>query len=734
VRARTTIPFLGLLFATAIAAAAPLKLGPEIPVGDATFGNAALSQAAASVASNGRDYLVVWNDARSQPNGARRPALYAGRVDANGNLVEPAGHKLVDNAEGQLVWTGSSYVLVYDVLGISFEQFLDDNGYPTGPPIHLFLGGPSLAVGTNGHNIVAVNSIGDAYLVGFDGSASRQIIGHQIVDVSQIMTTPAGDYVFAADEADCPAAPCAQHIVLERVDGTTGEVTRNPLMDVSYGTQLSGVATDDGRLLIVWSDPKNDELSARYEIVDAAGKVLAGPSLLFNTTPFHGISTGWDGREFLVAFAQQSWRLSANGQVVEHGPADPAPLLFAHSASGVLEARTAANGIDSDALVRAAPSFAQLAAAPEHSVAMSSRQQQQPRLAESPVGFAAWFENNASLMVQPIGGAVTHIADANAPDAYFPPALGVARGGSGYLVVWQADGFRAKRLALDGTPLDAEPIPFATADEFQFEVAGKISIAFDGTNFLVVWPALLGGVHGVRISQSGTVLDATPLVIAPRNDHDAARARVVWNGKNYVVAWLDVLSCRCGISPAPPPQVRVFATRLDRDGRPLDAQPAVLSDQTSVITSLALATNGDGAALEWTGAGCVTAAALRADGTPAGEPRALACRTPQPANDENWFTDAGVAWSGSEYIAVWHDPVAQVIHAARLDETLAPIDDFDVSPAGLGASQPDIAATASGVAIAYVRFAPEAQFGGAPRIFVRLLERLRTLPRHRAAR
>jgi len=131
VRARTTIPFLGLLFATAVAAAAPLKLGPEIPVGDATFGNAALSQQVASVASNGRDYLVVWNDARSQPNGARQPALYAGRVDANGNLVEPAGHKLVDNAEGQLVWTGSSYVLLYDVLGISFEQFLDDNGYPT---------------------------------------------------------------------------------------------------------------------------------------------------------------------------------------------------------------------------------------------------------------------------------------------------------------------------------------------------------------------------------------------------------------------------------------------------------------------------------------------------------------------------------------------------------------------------------------------------------------------------
>jgi hypothetical protein len=723
---------LSLLVSTALAAAPP-NLGPEIPVGDPDFFNATLTQQVASVASNGRDYLVLWNDARV-PVGTSL-ALYAGRVDASGHPVELSGHKVVDGATGKLLWTGTSYALLYNVGGISFLQLLDDNGYPTSPAIHLELGGPAFAAGTNGSNFLSVDLSGAIFLINFNGGVFRQHISHPLGGVSQVAALPGGDYFFAAIESDCPQA-CSQRIVLEQADRLTAAITRHPLLDVGNGTQLNGAATDDGRMLVAWSDPA-DQLSVRYEIVDATGHVLAGPALLPNGTPFNGISVGWDGRDFLVAFAGQRWRIAANGQIFAHGTAAAGPLLFAHGVSGVLEARTAGTGNDTDVLVHAAPSFGSLVAASERSVAMSSPRQREPRLAASAAGFVAWFEKNASLMVQPLGGAVTHIADVVPWDSYFPPALAVARGGNGYLVAWQPGdrlAIYAKRLALDGTPLDAEPITLAATDEFQFDVAGTISIASDGTNFLVIWPALLGALHGVRISQGGTVLDDAPLVIAPPNPnfHAVATPRVVWTGKNYVVAWIDVQSCGCLISPAPPPRVRVFATRVDRDGRPLDAQPLALTDQTSIVSSLAVTTNGDGAALVWTGA-CVTAAALRADGTPAGAPRALTCRT-TPPGFVNSFDDAAVTWSGSEYVAVWSDPAGRAIHAERLDEMLAPIDDFDVSPAGFAASQPDVAATANGVAIGYVRFAPEPQFGGAPRIFIRLLERLHTLPRHRASR
>jgi len=737
------IPLLALLVSSTLAAA-PASLGPEIPVGDTAFGNAALGQQLAGVASNGRDYLVLWNDSRSLPFGARRAALYAGRVDAAGHPTDPPGHKLVDDAEGQIVWNGTSYVLIYDVQGISFEQLLDDDGKPLGPPMHLDLGGPSLAIGTNRGNVLTVDASGEVFLAGFDGTVTRQHAGHQLDGVSQIGAAPDGNYFFAATWSEC-VGPCAQHMELERVDGTTGVVTHFLRSDVSYGTQISGAATDDGRLLIAWNDPKADQFSVRYEIVDAAGHVLAGPALLANATPLYAISTGWDGRDFLVAFADQSWRLASNGPVLEHAAADRTPLLFACSAGGVLEARTVSTAADVDVFVRAAPSFAQLAASEQRSVAVSSRLQARPRLAASEAGFVAWFEfsPSPSLMVQPAGGAVTHIADVAPWNAYLPPALGIARGGNSVLVAWEAVvgdklGFLAKRVALDGTPLDAEPIPFAFNEDFSYYDGSRtISIAFDGTNFLAVWPASNGAIHGVRIAQSGKLLDDAPLVLAQPNGHAAVTPRVVWNGKNFVVAWLDEIFCFCLISPAPPPTVRVYVIRAGSDGRPLDSTPIVLWDKQTYFSSLALATNGDDAALVWTGTGCVYAATLRADGTPGGDPQTVTCR-PLPNVYSGSFDNAGVAWSGSEYVAIWTNPDSRRLHAERLDfsgSAAIPIDSgVDVSPAGLDASQPDIASTAAGVAIAYVRPAPESQFGGAPRIFIRILNRLGVLPRRRPSR
>ncbi|HEV2721065.1 MAG TPA: hypothetical protein VG323_13675, partial [Thermoanaerobaculia bacterium] len=623
------IPFLGLLFSATLAAA-PVNLGPEIPVGDPVFGNAALNQTVASVASNGRDYLVLWNDERGAASS--QPALYVGRVDANGHPVEPAGHKIVDGALGKLVWTGTSYALVYSVGGISFEQFLDDDGNPISPPIHLALGGPSYAVGTNGTNILTLDPSGEIFLVDFNGGVFRQHIGHQLNGVSQIAAAPNGNYFFAAIETDCLSPqPCSQRITLEEVEPIAAAVTRHPLTDVNLGTQMNGAASDDGqRMLIAWNDRVADAFSFRYEIVDSTGHVLAGPALLFNSTPFSGISVGWDGHDFLVAAAGKGWRIAPDGQVLDQGPADPEPL-FAHSASGVLEARNVVTAVDSDVFIRAAPSFAQLNAAPERSVAMSSRRQQSPRLAASEAGFTAWIEPPTSLLVQPAGGPVTHIADASPSSSYVLPAVAVARGGNGYLIAWEAQvgdkvGFLAKRLSLDGTPIDADPIRFAFDEGFQTDVS--ISIAFDGTNFLAVWATYFGGVHGVRISLSGKVLDDTPLVLAQPNNHDVFAPRVVWNGKNFVIAWLDVLTCHCLISPAPPPQGRVYAIRAGSDGQPLDSKPIELFNKLVSISSLALATNGENAALVWTGGGCVYAAGLRADGTPAGDAQTLTCRLP----------------------------------------------------------------------------------------------------------
>jgi len=84
-----------------------------------------------------------------------------------------------------------------------------------------------------------------------------------------------------------------------------------------------------------------------------------------------------------------------------------------------------------------------------------------------------------------------------------------------------------------------------------------------------------------------------------------------------------------------------------------------------------------------------------------------------------------VAWSGNDFVAVWHDAVAHDVKAQRFGATLLPLDaqPFEVSLAGSVAMQPSIAATAAGTAIAYMRLADEPQYAGVPRAFVRTLAR-----------
>jgi hypothetical protein len=69
------------------------------------------------------------------------------------------------------------------------------------------------------------------------------------------------------------------------------------------------------------------------------------------------------------------------------------------------------------------------------------------------------------------------------------------------------------------------------------------SVAFDGTNYLVVWSddrddSKNPDIWGTRVSQAGAVLDATNLKINAgpgKQDHPA----VVWTGSTFVVAWED---------------------------------------------------------------------------------------------------------------------------------------------------------------------------------------------------
>lgn len=70
------------------------------------------------------------------------------------------------------------------------------------------------------------------------------------------------------------------------------------------------------------------------------------------------------------------------------------------------------------------------------------------------------------------------------------------------------------------------------------------AVAFDGINFFVVWTQLptsgatVGSIYGVRVSATGTLLDAAPIAISTQ-PYGQSSPSVAFDGTNYMVAWLD---------------------------------------------------------------------------------------------------------------------------------------------------------------------------------------------------
>jgi hypothetical protein len=150
---------------------------------------------------------------------------------------------------------------------------------------------------------------------------------------------------------------------------------------------------------------------------------------------------------------------------------------------------------------------------------------------------AVWEELDAVIgaRVTAEGAVLDPTGIAVGPDGGLRPD--VAAGTGQYLAVWsRSDGVQAARVASDGTVLDGTPIQVRTASVDVPEVA----VAFDGTNYLVAWAefhaATAEDLYAARVSSAGTVLDTTPIAVATGGG-SARHPDVAWDGTNFMVVW-----------------------------------------------------------------------------------------------------------------------------------------------------------------------------------------------------
>jgi phosphoribosylformylglycinamidine (FGAM) synthase PurS component len=223
----------------------------------------------------------------------------------------------------------------------------------------------------------------------------------------------------------------------------------------------------------------------------------------------------------------------------------------------------------------------------------------------------------------------------------------VAFDGSNFLVVWQdyrnADStpdIYGARVTPSGTVLDPNGFVISQAAGSQrFQ-----DVAFGDSNFLVVWGAQSGGdaIRGARVSPQGVVLDPNGIAISPATNAQY-RPAVSFDGTNFLVVWDDWRSGGdvCGV-------------RVSQAGVVLDS--AVIPISTAEGWQYSPTTCFDGtdylvAWLDYRGSGTsdiygarVTQAGIVLD--PEGIPISTAA---------NHQTGPAVCFDGTSFLTVWMD-------------------------------------------------------------------------------
>lgn len=486
-----------------------------------------------SVASVGNDFLVAFSGARPGFNASIQALLVRGatkQVQSAGTLSSstPGSHE-----EPAVAFDGSQFLVAWSRVE---RKIVGDKVYE-------------------------ISVIRGRRVRASDG----QVLDTAEIPISSMGGVPrkpslafGGSHFLVAWQAD-PQQTGDSNIYGARVRASDGQVLDTTPLSISTatGAQLApAVAFTAGQFLVAWDDRRTDASGDVYgarvragdgQVLDALGiPISTGPAPLVDNA---SIAASASANDFLVVWPQQE-----NSSATFYG------------------ARVDSNGdvIDASAVAFSTPDT-------------TSRWAAQPTIAFDGSNFLVMWHKAGS----PYGLYGTRVNPSNLARLDTPPLLftsygnnvertpKVASGANGYLVVWEDSRDRQEisdiygvRVALDGTVLDPTAIAIGTGPSSQF---GAV-VAFDGSNFLVVWTddtrSSVTDIRGARVRASdGVVLDNPSLVIGHIPNYSSSYAQVVFSQGVYFVTWQTSNA--------------LFGVRLRAsDGVVLDEMPLTLSTWT----------------------------------------------------------------------------------------------------------------------------------------------------------
>jgi hypothetical protein len=621
-------------------------------------------QAAPALAFDGADFLVVWQDGR---NGLD---IYGARVTPQGTVLEPAGF-IISHATGNqytpavafdgtnflVVWeddrSGSGHVYgarvtlqgtVLDSSGLIISQAADDQYAPalafdganflvvwedprTGGISNIYgarvttqgtvldSAGFVISQASSDQYSPAVSYGGMSFLVVWEDhrGSSADIYGARVTPQGTILDSAGLVISQATNDQNSPVVGFdgADFLVVwqDYRKGTDydifgARVTPEGTVLDSDGIAISQAAGDQGspalafdaaNFLVAWGDCRNDSLGDIYGArVTPQGTVLDPLGLVISRAAGGrgAPCMGYDGTSFLAAWpdgrtgsgdiygarvTQQGSVLDSAGVAISQGASiqySPSVGFDGMNFLVVFEDRLSGNGDIYGARVTSAGVVLDTAA---FVVCQAPGDQYTPVPAFDGANFlVVWGDlRHGSGNMDVYGARVTPqgvVLDrdgfviSQAADGQCNPAI--AFDGTNFLVVWndfRIDMFSdiyGARVTPQGTVLDPAGIPISTATSTQ----ALPSIAFDGTDFLVVWEDSRSGpdidLYGARVTPQGTVLDPSGIPVSRAAGYQEFTA-MDFDGSNFIVVWRDHRSGS---------QWDIYGTRVTPQGTVLDTE------------------------------------------------------------------------------------------------------------------------------------------------------------------
>ncbi|MEW6685951.1 MAG: T9SS type A sorting domain-containing protein, partial [Candidatus Edwardsbacteria bacterium] len=548
---------------------------------------AASSQSYPSVAFDGTNYLVVWGDYRGSSWD-----IYGARVNQSGTVLDTSGIAISLAASSQsypsvafdstnylVVWQDSRSGFSSDIYGARVNQsgtVLDTSGI-------------AISTAADDQYFPSVAFDGINYLVVWDdyrSGSSSDIYGARVSQSVTVLDTSGIAISLAADDQYSPSVAFdginylvvwddyrsgfSYDIYGARVN-QSGTVLDSSGIAISLAADwqyFPSVAFDGTNYLVVWQDYRGTSSDIYGARVNQSGTVLDTSGIAISTAADYQRfpSVAFDGTNYLVVWGDYRGssydiygaRVNQSGTVL-----DPSGIAISLAASDQWSPSVAFDGTN-------------------YLVVWGDY-----RSGTSYDIYGARV-NQSGTVLDTSGIAISLAAD----EQYYPS---VAFDGTNYLVVWQdsrsgtSSDIYGARVNQSGTVLDTSGIAISTAADWQYFP----SVAFDGTNYLVVWQDYRSGtssdIYGARVNQSGTVLDTSGIAIFLAAD-DQYSPSVAFDGTNYLVVWYDY---RSGSS------WDIYGARVNQSGTVLDTSGIAISTAAHSQYSPSVAFDGTNYLVVW---------------------------------------------------------------------------------------------------------------------------------------